>query len=163
MSKEEVIDQMKRINEQLIEIQGMLKTRESTKTDYSIVTILVGFIPVFLFMLAYFGADPRYSTEYFTTLAFFVFFAGVSFIWAMIQILKAESPFTYSLTVLLPLFILFLPLLWSILVTLKVLIVGAVFQQLAIVIMVIYAFVFFAYFGIELLYRKLIVRTDKAS
>jgi hypothetical protein len=157
VSKEEVIRTLKRISRQLSKIQEMLRTRESTKTDYSIVTIFVGFIPIFLFMLSYFQA---YSTEYFITFAFLGFFVGVSFIWAMIQVAKMESPFTYSLTLFLPLFIIFLPLLWSILVTFHVISTSTTFQNLSIATISIYATFFFAYFVIEFLYRKLIVRTE---
>jgi len=157
VSLKEVTKQIKELNERLIAIHEMLEKRESTRTEYSILTIFAAFIPVFLFMLSYFGVNPH-STEYFITLAFLMFFAGTSFVWAMIQVAKAKTPFTYSLTFLLPLFIIFLPLLWAVLVTLNVLPVITVFRQVSIAIICIYAAVFFVYFAIELMYRKLIVR-----
>lgn len=161
VSEEEVIEEIEKINMQLIKIHESLQKRETIKTDYSIVTIFAGFIPLFLFLISYFQANPEHTLAYFITLALFVFFGGASFIWAIIQIARAETPFTYSIALLLPLFVIFLPLLWSVLVTCQMLSVAPIFKQIAIGIIGIYAVVFFGYFVIELLYGKLIMKKER--
>jgi len=161
VSIEEVLEEMKKISGQLIKIQESLEKRESTKTEYSIVTIFIGFIPIFLFLISYFQDNPGHLIEYFMTFALFVFFFGASLIWAIIQIARTKTPFTYSITLVFPLFVIALPFIFSVLVTLHVLSVSSTIEQLAIIVIVIYATVFFVVFAIDLLYRKLIVRTKR--
>jgi hypothetical protein len=159
MSMDELIEELRKINQKLAEIQEVFEKRESMKMDYNIIMIFAGFIPIFLFLISYFQTNPGHFTEYFLTLAFFVFFACTSFIWAIIQIAKAETPFTYSLTLLMPLFIVFLPLLWAILIILHILPTTTVFEGIANITIIIYAIIVFVYLAIELLYRNLIAKT----
>jgi hypothetical protein len=155
----ETLEELRKINRQLAEIQEIFAKGESAKSEYSIVTILIGFTPIFLFLISYFQGNPDQMLGYFMTGALFVFFFGMSTIWAIVQIARTKSPFTYSIAVGFPLFIIALPFVFSVLVLLHILPVSQPLEYLAIVVLIIYAVVFFAIFIIDLLYSKLVSRS----
>jgi len=155
----EVLEELKKIHRQLVEIQKTLTKGESTKTEYSIVTVFIGFVPFFLFLISYFHGNPDHLIEYFMTVALFLFFFGASLVWAVVQIAKTKTPFAYTITIAFPLFIIALPFIFSVCVFLDVLPISQTFEYLAIVVITIYAVVFLAIFIINLLYNKLIAKS----
>ena len=144
---------------QLIEIRDILEKQNKESRDFNIIAIFMGFSPIFIFLLSFMQQN---SLEYWIIFLFFAFFFGICFIWSIIQVAKAETQFTYGLALFLPLFIIALPLVLSVLIAAQVIRGYEAYFQLSLVIIIIYAIVFFVIFEINFLYERIILREKKA-
>jgi hypothetical protein len=158
MSRDDVLEELRKVNEALSQIEKTLKESKSTGTEYNIIAIFIGFTPIFLYLLTIFQSNEPMSIEYYTTLSLFIFFSATALIWAINKIARADTPFIYSIALVFPIFLVALPFVLSILAVLDLFSFPSPFEQLPFVIIAVYAVVFFAIFSINVLYNRLIER-----
>ncbi|MHA1676825.1 MAG: hypothetical protein ACTSU6_06565, partial [Candidatus Njordarchaeales archaeon] len=163
---EELTELLERIIILLNDIKDDLEKGSKNTLDYSIISIFIGFIPIFLFVFSFIQSNPDIQISpfiYWTLLCFFAFILSTCFIWAVKKIGEMETPLTIGLTFALPIFIVSMPLILSILIIFQIIQTAKIWWNMALIVIIGYAIFFSAICLIHFVFAWILKRVRERS